>query len=113
LITVLATSFLHPDFAVHDATVCIALVEKDVIAATKAVEGPRGFLRSYSALLKLEGINDGLGKEWIHVATATKPYPGCRYTLTLQLICRRNGEEKEVLRRQKPPSRATTCGQAD
>ena len=71
---------LHPGFAVHDALICISLAEAGVIGAAKPIEGMSGFLKGYSATPKIEGIIDGLGKEWIHIATAIKPYPGYRFT---------------------------------
>ena len=59
---------------------CVALAEEGVIGATKSIEGASGFLHAYSVSARTEGITDGLGKEWVHVATALKPYPACRYT---------------------------------
>ncbi|KAJ9603716.1 hypothetical protein H2200_011902 [Cladophialophora chaetospira] len=73
---------LHPGFAAHDAFLCIAFVEQGVITATKALEGIFGFLKGYSSSPKIEGLVEGLGREWIHITTAIKPYPGCRMTHT-------------------------------
>lgn len=73
---------LHPGFSAHDAFMCIDLSEKGVSAATKPIEGVFGFLKGYSSTPTTDGMVDGLGKEWVHTATAIKPYPGCRMTHT-------------------------------
>ena len=73
---------LHPGFAAHDAFLCIAFVDEGIITATKPLEGIFGFLKGYSSAPKIESMVDGLGKEWIHLGTAIKPYPGCRMTHT-------------------------------
>ena len=62
---------------------CVSILQRGgggVIGAVKPIEGVSGFLKNYSASPKLDGIIDGLGTEWIHTATAIKPYPGCRFT---------------------------------
>ena len=71
---------LHPGFAAHDAMMCIQLTEAGVIAAAKPFEGMFGFLKGYTTSPKMDGIVDGLGKEWIHLSTSMKPYPGYRMT---------------------------------
>jgi 2-methylcitrate dehydratase PrpD len=71
---------LHPGFAAHDAFMCIAFVDEGIITAAKPLEGIFGFLKGYSASPNIGNIAEGLGKEWIHTATAIKPYPGCRMT---------------------------------
>lgn len=71
---------LHPGFAAHDAFMCIAFVEQGITTAAKPLEGIFGFLKGYSASPTMNNIVEGLGKNWIHTATAVKPYPGCRMT---------------------------------
>lgn len=73
---------LHPGFAVHDAFLCAAFVDQEILTASKPLEGIFGLLKGYSSSPKIENMVDGLGTEWIHVTTAIKPYPGCRMTHT-------------------------------
>lgn len=71
---------LHPGFADHDALLCIALSEAGVIGSSKALEGRTGFLHSYSDTSDTTGLTKNLGKDWIMMGTALKPYPACRVT---------------------------------
>lgn len=73
---------LHPGFAVHDAFMCVALAEAGVIGATKIIEGKSGFLNAYTPNenIDLQRLVDGLGSQWVWLASSLKPYPACRMT---------------------------------
>jgi 2-methylcitrate dehydratase PrpD len=71
---------LHPGFADHDALLCIALAEAGVLGSSKALEGRTGFLHSYSDTSDMMALTKDLGKEWVMMGTALKPYPACRVT---------------------------------
>ncbi|KAJ5605362.1 hypothetical protein N7510_010516 [Penicillium lagena] len=71
---------LHPGFAAHDALLCVALASAGVIGATKPIEGKYGLLHSYSENADCSRSLDGLGREWIFLETACKPFPACRMT---------------------------------
>lgn len=73
---------LHPGFAVHDAFMCVTLAEAGVIGATRIFEGKQGFLQAYSPKTDkdLRRLTADLGKEWIWLGSALKPYPACRMT---------------------------------
>ncbi|KIM95448.1 hypothetical protein OIDMADRAFT_45283 [Oidiodendron maius Zn] len=71
---------LHPGFADHDALLCIALSEAGVLGSSKALEGRTGFLHSYSDTSDTTRLTKNLGKDWIMMGTALKPYPACRVT---------------------------------
>jgi len=71
---------LHPGFAAHDALVCAALAEAGVIGASKSLEGKYGLMASYTGEPHPEILLDGLGKNWVAMQTAVKPYPSCRLT---------------------------------
>ena len=73
---------LHAGFAVHDAFVCTALADAGVVGSTRAIEGQFGFLQAYSPNAKkdFERLTSDLGKEWIWLGSALKPFPACRMT---------------------------------
>jgi 2-methylcitrate dehydratase PrpD len=71
---------LHPGFADHDALLCIALAEAGVPGSSRALEGRTGFLHSYSGTSDVTGLTKDLGKDWVMMGTALKPYPACRVT---------------------------------
>lgn len=73
---------LHPGFAVHDAFVCVQLAQAGVIGATRIIEGKMGFLQAYSPNPNndLQRLTNGLGTDWIWMASSLKPYPACRMT---------------------------------
>lgn len=73
---------LHPGFAVHDAFMCVALVEHGVIGATNIIEGSAGFLQAYSpnSDKDLERLVRGFGEEWVWLNSSLKPYSACRMT---------------------------------
>jgi 2-methylcitrate dehydratase PrpD len=71
---------LHPGFAAHDALLCVSLAEAGVIGATKAIEGKYGLLHNYSDTGSTTEITPDLGRTWIFLNTACKPFPACRMT---------------------------------
>ena len=85
---------LHPGFAAHDALLCINLAEAGVIGSSKPLEGKAGFFHSYAVNADLSRLTEGLGKEWIFLSTALKPYPACRMTHTSIEIAERMAQEK-------------------
>jgi 2-methylcitrate dehydratase PrpD len=75
---------LHPGFAAHDAFLCVALAEAGVLGATKILEGRFGFLHAYTTGENIDcaELTQNFGSEWVFMATALKPFPGCRMTHT-------------------------------
>jgi 2-methylcitrate dehydratase PrpD len=75
---------LHPGFAAHDAFLCVALAEAGVLGATKIMEGKFGFLHAYTTNENIDyaALTRKFGSEWAFMATALKPFPGCRMTHT-------------------------------
>jgi len=75
---------LHPGFAAHDAFICVALAQAGVVGAAKIIEGKFGFLHAYTTNENIDyaALTRDLGLEWVFMATALKPYPGCRMTHT-------------------------------
>ncbi|KAI1432521.1 hypothetical protein GGR50DRAFT_688890 [Xylaria sp. CBS 124048] len=71
---------LHPGFAVHDAFVSVVMAEAGVVGASRVIEGRYGALHSFSATADRAGLGEGLGREWISLETAIKPFPACRMT---------------------------------
>lgn len=71
---------LHPGFAAHDAMLVIALAEQGITGASRIIEGKVGLLHAFSESADAAGLSDSLGKEWVFVQTALKPYSACRYT---------------------------------
>lgn len=71
---------LHPGFAAHDALLCVTLASAGVIGATKPIEGKYGLLHSYSENADGSRLLDRLGRDWIFLETACKPFPACRMT---------------------------------
>ena len=72
---------LHPGFADHDALLYIALAEAGVQGSSKALERRAGlFLHSYSGTSDVTSLTKDLGKGWVMMGTALKPYPACRVT---------------------------------
>lgn len=70
---------LHPGWAAHSALVATALADNDFFAASRPIEGDRGFLQGYSDDPHPEKATEGLGEEYELANTAIKPYPVCRY----------------------------------
>jgi 2-methylcitrate dehydratase PrpD len=75
---------LHPGLAAHDAFLCVALAEAGVLGATKILEGKFGFLHAYTTNedINYVALTRNFGLEWAFLATALKPFPGCRMTHT-------------------------------
>jgi len=69
---------LHPGFAASSAILCVTLAEEGVLGATKAFEGPYGLLHAFTPKPRPAALTDRLGKAWIMLETAIKPYPACR-----------------------------------
>ncbi|CRG83338.1 hypothetical protein PISL3812_00689 [Talaromyces islandicus] len=88
---------LHPGFAAHDAFMCAAFVDQGILTASKPLEGIFGFLKGYSSSPNIDNMVDGLGKEWIHITTAIKPYPGCRMTHSAIDLAAKWRKEKSCL----------------
>ena len=71
---------LHPGLAAHDAFQCAAMADAGVTGAAKPFEGRYGLLASYSSTPNVEVLTSGLGRDWLLLDTALKPYPSCRLT---------------------------------
>jgi 2-methylcitrate dehydratase PrpD len=69
----------HPGWAAHSAIVANALAENGFFAASKPIEGSRGFLQGYSDEPHPEKATAGLSETYELTDTAIKPYPVCRY----------------------------------
>jgi 2-methylcitrate dehydratase PrpD len=69
---------LHPGFAAHDALMVLSLAQAGTLGAVEALEGRYGLLHSHSDKANPDALLEGLGKEWLALSTALKPYPSCR-----------------------------------
>lgn len=94
---------LHPGFAAHDALLCVILAESGIPGASKVFEGKSGFLHSYAENGDPTKLVAGLGKEWVFMATALKPYPACRVTHTSIDLATKMSKVKDV------PVESITC----
>jgi 2-methylcitrate dehydratase PrpD len=70
---------LHPGFAAHDALLALELAQAGVLGASAPLEGRFGLLRGYSNAPAPERLTAELGRDWLLVHTAIKPYPSCRF----------------------------------
>jgi 2-methylcitrate dehydratase PrpD len=71
---------VHPGFAAHDALLCVTMAEAGVIGAASAIEGRYGVLTSFTSTPQPEVLLADLGRTWMLLHTAIKPYPSCRFT---------------------------------
>ncbi len=71
---------LHPGLAAHDALLALAFAEAGVLGAAAPIEGRYGLLTGYSNAGRPELLTEELGRRWILLDTAIKPYPSCRLT---------------------------------
>ena len=71
---------IHPGFAAHDAILCVTMAEAGVVGAAAAIEGRYGVLTSFTAKPLPKWLTEKLGKQWVLLQIAIKPYPSCRLT---------------------------------
>jgi 2-methylcitrate dehydratase PrpD len=72
---------LHPGRAAHSGVLSARLAREHFTGPASILEGPGGFLKSFSSgeTLHLEALTDGVGEKFHALATAIKPYPCCRF----------------------------------
>lgn len=71
---------LHPGKAAMNGVISSMLAEKDFTAASKILEGRRGFFESMSDEYDADKITDGLGKEFKITENSFKVHASCRHT---------------------------------
>lgn len=70
---------IHPGLAAHNAIIALELARRGFRGASEAIEGPRGFLHSYTDRSHQSAAVAGLGTRFEIMHTGIKPYPACRY----------------------------------
>ena len=71
---------LHPGKAAMNGVISSMLSEKDFTAASKILEGRRGFFEAMSDEYDANKITDGLGKEFKIMENSFKVHASCRHT---------------------------------
>lgn len=71
---------LHPGKAAMNGVISSMLAEKDFTAASKILEGRRGFFEAMSDEYDADKITDGLGKEFKIMENSFKVHASCRHT---------------------------------
>ncbi len=71
---------LHPGKAAMNGVIAGLLSEKDFTAASKILEGRRGFFEAMSDEYDAEKITDGLGEEFKIMENSFKVHASCRHT---------------------------------
>lgn len=92
---------LHPAKAAMNGVISGMLAEKDFTAASKILEGRRGFFEAMSNEYDADKITDGLGKEFKIMENSFKVHASCRHThhamdLTSDLAKEQNINPDEV-----------------
>jgi 2-methylcitrate dehydratase PrpD len=92
---------LHPGFAASSAILCVTMSEEGVLGASEAFEGPYGLLHAFTPKPRPAALTDRLGKAWVMLETAIKPYPACRLShgsIDSALQLRGQVSEKDILK---------------
>ena len=71
---------LHPGKAAMNGVIAGLLAEKDFTAASKILEGRRGFFEAMSDEYDADKITDGLGREFKIMENSFKVHASCRHT---------------------------------
>lgn len=70
----------HVGAAAADGLAAAILAARGYVGASEALEGPRGFLRSYGDASQPAALVAGLGQRWETLSIGIKPYPCCRHS---------------------------------
>ena len=71
---------LHPGKAAMNGVISSMLAEKDFTAASKILEGRRGFFEAMSDEYDADKVTNGLGKEFKIMENSFKVHASCRHT---------------------------------
>lgn len=74
------SKFLHCGKACMNGIISAELAQKGYTAATRILEGEKGFIRAISPAPDFEALTRDLGKSYMILGNSYKPYPCCKHT---------------------------------